>query len=100
MIKASALYIVIVIALVIALICSSLIAVAYFYSSQYQQKFRHDRLINNLNSGINILLAGRESMYLEENTFSLLGRDEDSVSIKRLPWGIYNVGICKAFIEK
>jgi hypothetical protein len=56
MLKASALYLVIVITLVIGVICSSLIVVAYFYREQYQRAFRYDALQNNLNSGINILI--------------------------------------------
>jgi hypothetical protein len=100
MIKASALYIVIVIALVIGLLCSALIAAGYFYRAQYQQKFRYDRLQNNLQSGINILLVNRDSAYNQEKTFSLFGSDADSVSLRRIPWGVYDVGTIKAFGQK
>jgi len=100
MVKASALYIVIIIALVIAVICSSLIISAYFYRIQYQKKFRYDQLENNLNSGVNIILASSDTAYAKERTLSLFNGDADSVSLQRLTWGIYDVGIVKAFIQK
>jgi hypothetical protein len=100
MLKASALYIVIIIALVIAVICSSLIVVAYFYRDQYQKKFRYDRLANNLRSGVNILLASTDTGYTAGKTLSLFNNDEDSVALKRSFWGIYDVGTVKAFIQK
>ena len=100
MLKASALYIVIIIALVIAVICSSLIVSAYFYRAQYQKKFRYDRLENNLSSGVNILLAGSDTSYAAEKTFSLFNGDADSVSLHRISWGIYDVGAVRAFIQK
>jgi hypothetical protein len=100
MLKASALYMVIVIALVIGLLCSSLIVAAYFYKAEYQKKFRYDRLSNNINSGVNILLANTDSAYSKGKTFSLFGNDADSVTLQRNPWGIYDLGVARAFIGK
>lgn len=100
MLKASALYIVIIIALVIGVICSSLIVSAYFCKLQYQKKFRYDRLESNLGSGVNILLASPDTSYTGEKTFSLFNGDADSVSIHRIAWGIYDVGAIRAFIQK
>jgi hypothetical protein len=99
MIRASALYMVIVIALVIAVLCSSLIVVAYFYRSEYQRKFRYDRLENNLNSGINVVLVSPDSAYARQTTLSLFSGDADSVTLQKMEWGIYNIGIVKAFIQ-
>jgi hypothetical protein len=100
MLKASALYIVIIIALVIAVVCSSLIVSGYFYKLQYQKKFRYDNLENNLGSGINILVTSADTAYAAEKTFSLFNGDADSVSLHSLSWGIYDIGIVKAFIQK
>jgi hypothetical protein len=100
MLKASALYIVIIIALVIGLLCSSLIVAAYFYKIQYQKKFRYDRLANNLGSGINILLASTDTTYAAGKTFSLFNNEEDSVSIKRFFWGVYDIGAVEAYNQK
>jgi hypothetical protein len=100
MLKASALYIVIIIALVIGLICSSLIVAAYYYKFEYQKKFRYSRLESNLQSGLNILLAGEDTSFTTEKTFSLFGGDADSVFLKKLNWGIYDIGVAKAIIQK
>jgi len=100
MLKASALYIVIIIALVIGLLCSSLIVVAYFYRLQYQKTFRYDLLQNNLSSGVNILSANQDSSFAAGKALSLFGGDADSVMLKKMPWGIYDIGISQAFIQK
>jgi len=100
MLKASALYIVIVVALVIAVLCSSLIVSAYYYRLQYQRKFRYDQLQSNLNSGISILLASDLSAYKNERIFALYNEGEDSVSLKKSSWGIFEVATSKAFVQK
>ena len=99
MIRASALYMVIVIALVIAVLCSSLIVVAYFYRSEYQRKFRYDQLENNLKSGINVLLASSDTAYSKPTTLSLFNGNADSVTLQKMDWGIYNIGMVKAFTQ-
>jgi len=100
MLKASAMYIVIVIALVIGLLCSSLIVAAFFYRIEYQKKFRYDQLDNNLNSGINILLAGNDTSYSSARTISLFNNGADSVTLKRIFWGMYDIGTSVTFIQK
>jgi hypothetical protein len=99
MLKSSALYIVIIIALVMAVICSSLIAAAYFYRLQYQKTFRYNQLKDNLESGTNILLESTKDL----STFkkiSLFGIENDTVLLKREPWGIYSLGVVEAFIHQ
>src|SRR6185312_6859899 len=98
MLRASALYIVIIIALVIGILCSSLIAVAYFYRSEYQKKFRQDRLENNLSSGVNLLLTATGQTFSKEQSLSLFGKDDDTVSLHKIQWGIYEIGTVKTFI--
>jgi hypothetical protein len=100
MLKASSLYIVIIISFVIAVICSSLIAAAYFYRLNYQKKFRYDRLQNNLQSGINLMLSEREIAYREIEKISLFDNDADSVITGKLPWGVFDIGIVRAFIQQ
>ncbi|MES2113015.1 MAG: hypothetical protein V4577_29970 [Bacteroidota bacterium] len=100
MIKASALYMVIIIALVIGIICSSLVAVAYFYKQQSQKKSRFNALENNLGSGVNILLASADTAYSGGKTLSLFGGDADSVILKKTSWGLYTIGVVKSFIQK
>lgn len=97
MIRASALYMVIIIALVIAVLCSAVIVAGYFYRAQYQSSFRNSKLQLNLASATNILLADTANTYQEESTFGLFNEADDSVSVQRKPWGIFDVGIAKAF---
>jgi len=99
MLKASALYIVIVIALVMAVICSSLIAAAYFYKLQYQKTSRYNQLKNNLESGINILLESRSEI-VPLKKIDLFHSENDTVILDYQPWGLYHVGISKAFIQQ
>ena len=99
MLKASALYIVIIIALVTGLLCSSLIVSAYYYKLQYQKKFRYDKLQNNLASGINILLSTKTEDYSSEQNLDLFGNGDDSVNLHRIAWGVYDIGISKAYIQ-
>ncbi len=97
MIKASALYIVIVIALVIALICSALIMAASLYKTHYLVRERYSHLHHNLESAINILTYGQDSALNLNKTFSLFEAGEDSVRIRSFPWGLYDVHIGEAF---
>jgi hypothetical protein len=99
MLKASALYMVIVIALVMAITCSSLIVAAYFYKMQYQKSFRMGQLQLNAASGINILL-GSKIDFSSKHKVSLFGQPNDTVVLERSPWGLYDVGTAQAFIQK
>ena len=99
MLKASALYIVIVIALVIGIICSSLVTAAYLYRLQYQKKFRMDRLQLNLGSAINLLL-GKDDDGKGEMVKDLFADGKDSVSLEKRSWGLYDVCIAKAFQQR
>lgn len=100
MLKASALYIVIIIALVIAVLCSALIVSAYFYNVQYKRNLRYSRLENNLSSGISMILAAGDGSLSGGKKVSLFNNDEDSVALKSISWGIYDVGFAEAFIQK
>lgn len=97
MLRASALHMVIVIALVIAVICSSLITAAYFYRLQYQKTVRYHQLEDNLASAINIIMVN--GLQTREK-ISLFDLANDSVRIERRPWGLFDVGIAQAFIQK
>ncbi|MHB8208034.1 hypothetical protein [Mucilaginibacter sp.] len=100
MLKASALYMVIIIALVIGILCSSLIVMAYFYRLQYQKTFRHEQLQNNVASAVNILLGGADTSYAAPKTFSLFNEDADSVSTQRIFWGTMDIGVAEAMIQQ
>jgi cytoskeletal protein CcmA (bactofilin family) len=100
MVKASSLYIVVIISFVVALICFSLIAAAYFYRLSYQQKFRNDRLQNNLQSAISILLSESRSTLSGDEKIGLFNNDIDSVIISQQPWGVFDVGSARSYFQQ
>src|SRR5215469_7675302 len=96
-VKASALYIVIVISLFIGVLCAVMVAAAYYYKIQFQKKIRYDQLDYNLASGVNILLATRDTAFATGRTFGLFNNDADSVYLKKMQWGVYTEGIAESF---
>jgi len=89
-IRANSLSITIIIALIISLLSSLLVLQAYQYRSIQLKYFLDDKLNNNLRSGISICLADT-SQYTNDviKYMDLFGDKDDSVMIKRIPWGIY-----------
>lgn len=100
MIRASALHLVIVIALVIALLCSALVAVAYFFRQQALLTERYQILRTNAASGMNILLNTNDSTFAAGKVIDLFGEQTDSVYLKKIPWGAYDVGVSRSTIQK
>jgi len=97
MIRASALYIAIIIAAVIAIFSASLIATAYFYRLEYQKSMRMNKLSANLNSGISILLSEGFKKYDEPQIIDLFGKENDSLTLCKEKWGVFDLAMVKAF---
>jgi hypothetical protein len=97
MLKASALYVVIVIALVIAIFCASLISTAYFYRLEFQKNLQYERLLNNLNSGTALMLSINFNQYDSDILMDLPGDETDSIGIRKEKWGAYDVATVHAF---
>lgn len=97
MIRANALFIVMVISLVIGIISSSLIIVAYYQRLHVQKDLLLKKLDVNSASAINILLSGSDGLtYGEERSIDLYGDEKDTVLMKKVPWGIFEIGAVKA----
>lgn len=95
---ASALFIVIVIALVIGILCSSLMLIGYHYKSYVYDSTLLKRLESNAVSGINFMMAEKDQIgYSKDSVIDLFGEGRDSVLLKKLHWGLYEVGIVKSF---
>jgi len=99
-VNASALYIVIVISLVIGIVCAALVASAFFYKLRLQQKDRFDKLDDNLESAINVVLASPDTVFESGRIINLFNNGDDSVYVEKKAWGIYTVAIVKAFSQK
>ncbi|MFD0766150.1 hypothetical protein ACFQZI_14900 [Mucilaginibacter lutimaris] len=93
-------YIVIVIALIIALLCGSLIAAAFYYRTYHAIRNRQERLNNNMMSGLNLLLAVHQPLYDEDKQVQLFDDDRDTVRLSKRFWGGYDVGVSKAYMER
>ena len=98
MLKAAALYIVIIIAIVIAIFSGSLITTAFFYKLEYQKSLRFSRLASNIESGKAILLSENSSN--GETLMDLYGEGTDSISLTAESWGAFDMALIKSFSVK
>ncbi|MGE0637864.1 MAG: hypothetical protein AB7P01_15585 [Bacteroidia bacterium] len=98
MLKAGALLYAVVIALLMAIISSSLILYAYFNRFAIDSLLLKERLDDNAISGINLLISDPELFKPDIfEPYDLFGSGTDSILVKRVPWGMYEVAVCKAF---
>ncbi|TDQ11567.1 hypothetical protein [Pedobacter metabolipauper] len=97
MVKAAALYIVIVISLLIAVISASLLTVAFYYRLEVQKKARMDKLLENVQSGTAIMLSEGFTKYDEELILDLYGDEKDSVILSKTKWGVFDQFALKTF---
>lgn len=98
MLKASALYIVIIIALIIAVFSGTLITTAYYYRLEVQKNTRYDKLLYNLSSGYNLLLSEDYDQYDADVLIELPGETVDSIMLRKEKWGVYDLAWVKSYI--
>jgi len=97
MIKAGALYMVVIVSLLIAMISASLLTIAFFYRQEVQKKVRFDKLLVNLASGTTLLLSEGLIPDDELQRVDLFDTGTDSLILKKGHWGIYELNMVKAF---
>ncbi len=97
MLKAAALYIVIIVSLLIAVISASLLTIAFYYRLEVQKKVRMDKLMTNMESGTAILLSESYNTNDEENVLDLYGDQRDSLILNKTRWGVFDLQMVKAF---
>ncbi|TKC60299.1 hypothetical protein FBD94_15450 [Pedobacter hiemivivus] len=100
MIKAGALYIVVIVSLLIAMISASLLTIAFYYRQEVQKKTRFDKLLVNLESGTAVLLSEGFNYYDEAKSVDLFEDQKDSLVLKKELWGVYELNTVKAFEAK
>lgn len=101
MIRAHALYFTLFISLIIALISGSLVLGAYYYRTLSLKHTSEDRLLRNLQSGINLLLGSDDEYAADETHFiDLFGEEKDSLQLKIISWGLFDIGIVKSVSGK
>jgi len=96
MLRAGALFIAVAISFVIAVLVSLLITLAFHYKIQNKENLLQKKLERNCKSAFAILMVDNEQ---SEGTtvLDLYGEESDSVEIKKMNWGIYEVASVKAF---
>lgn len=97
MIKAGALYMVIIVSLLIAMVSASLLTVAFFYRQEMQKKVRLDKLVLNLESGTSVLLSENFAVDGETHRVDLFENGTDSLVLRKERWGVYELNLVKAF---
>lgn len=90
MIKAHALYFTLVVSLIIALVSGALLLAAFYYGELHRQNLNTIRLINNLESGINLVLNSDEYNTPSTTQLDLFDKENDSLSISISPWGLFD----------
>lgn len=98
MLKAGSIYYALAAALLIALLCGSLILFASGNRTQLQWSRRMDAVRLNAASGTQLLLSEQFAVaYGEERIMDLYGGQHDSVGLRLKPWGLFDVAISRAF---
>ncbi|WP_199140355.1 hypothetical protein [Pedobacter sp. ASV12] len=87
------------IAFFIAIVSASLIMLAAHYRNSYLKEIRYNRLLNNLNSGIEYTLANKDAMEGKQ-TLDLFGDELDSLELDKKDWGIFDLAILKSFVKQ
>jgi len=96
-VSASALQSVLTISIIIVLVVSLLLVLSMRMSASFLMSQRFDTLHRNAASGMNLLLSGGEVDLDENSNLDLFGSSSDSVCLKKVPWGIYEVYTAFAF---
>ena len=82
----------------LGVLCSSLILLSYYNRSFQLQANLSEKLDRNLQSVIALALADTTSQIMSRRfEYDLFGKGEDSVSISKSPWGIYDIAVVKAW---
>ncbi|MBI2968485.1 MAG: hypothetical protein HYY40_11835 [Bacteroidetes bacterium] len=101
MVKAAALFYSLAISFLITLISSSLILFAYFSRHEVESSLQLEKARINCQSGMNILLAGKSEIpSCGEGDLDLFGDGQETVHLRRLQWGIFEIGISKGSVGK
>jgi len=94
----NSLIITIIIGLVMAILCTSILLLFYYNRIWESEVKINERLNRNIRSGINLLLSDTSSNFpLSTDSLDLFGRGEDIIKIKKERWGLFNVGEIVSF---
>ena len=97
-ISGNSLIITIIIGLVLAILCSSLLLL-FYYNRLWQSQVKIDRqLERNIQSGINLLLSDTSTIFVATpDTIDLFGDAENLIKTERERWGLFYIGLVEAY---
>lgn len=96
-VKAGVLQLTVGISLIISMLCASMIVLAYYTKLSFLQQSIGFRLRGNAVSGIQYIMAHRQSLPFNEVTSrDLFGNETDSVDMIRKPWGFFEIAVATA----
>lgn len=87
------------ISLVIGLLLSFFILFMSYKKIYREQLLISTDLLHNAESGINLLCADRSVMPYEARSIDLFGSGRDSVTLKYMPWGVFDVLVSDAVFK-
>ncbi len=99
MVRASALFIVLVVSFVVGAITSSIVFATFYYRLEVADLLIYKKLNTNLNSAIAELKVMPEESLRDSLAWDLYGDEQDSVSFKVQPWGIFEIAHVRAFFN-
>lgn len=91
---ARSLFFALMVVLMVALMSGALISLAHLQRTQFDRNIHEQEVLRNTNSAFQYVLAQEKEI---ENTFDLFGNGNDSVFVKKMNWGLYDVLYTKAF---
>ena len=95
--KATALFYAVSVAVLIAVISGSVVLYSYLSQVFIQHTETDSKLQVNAGSGLNLLLSSSNPVGLDETSaIDLFGEGVDSVVLKRMSWGLFEVGVARA----
>jgi type II secretory pathway pseudopilin PulG len=98
MIRASALYISLIVSILIVLVCGSMLLIGFTYRMQERKQERMQLLRENVASAMLILMQ-QDFKTDTVQQLSLYGKERDSVSLEKKSWGIYELGLTASWIN-
>jgi hypothetical protein len=98
MIRASALYISLILSLMIVLICGSVLLIGYTYRLEQKKQERSQILERNLESAT-VMLLQEDFKPDTLEALSLFGTETDTVMLAKRGWGLYELASIRAWIN-
>lgn len=99
MLKAAALYLVLVISLIVSVILGSLIYLAFFFRDQDARFNRKQQLRQQIDAGYS-LITSTNFPYALDTALTNVTQQGDSVYLSKYEWGLYDIAVVRAHMQQ